>query len=117
MNEKNKMRLLGGLAGIANGFFGSGGGIIAVPMLKKAGFEAKKAHAGSLALTLPLSVISAFFYMGNGNFQWQSAVELIPFGLAGAVLGTFLMKKIPVRLLSGIFGLLLVIAGVRNLFL
>ena len=39
MNEKNKMRLLGGLAGIANGFFGSGGGIIAVPMLKKAGFK------------------------------------------------------------------------------
>ena len=111
MNEKNKMRLLGGLAGIANGFFGSGGGIIAVPMLKKAGFEAKKAHAGSLAL------ISALFYMRNGSFQWQSAVELIPFGLAGAVLGTFLMKKIPVRLLSGIFGLLLVIAGVRNLFL
>ena len=117
MNEKNKMRLLGGLVGIANGFFGSGGGIIAVPMLKKAGFEAKKAHAGSLTLTLPLSVISALFYMGNGSFQWQSAVELIPFGLAGAVLGTFLMKKIPVRLLSGIFGLLLVIAGVRNLFL
>ena len=55
--------------------------------------------------------------MENGSFQWQSAVELIPFGLAGAVLGTFLMKKIPVRLLSGIFGLLLVIAGVRNLFL
>lgn len=117
MNEKNKMRLLGGLAGIANGFFGSGGGIIAVPMLKKAGFEAKKAHAGSLALTLPLSVISALFYMGNGSFQWQSAAVLIPFGLAGAAVGTVLMKKISVRLLSGIFGLLLVISGVRTLFL
>lgn len=117
MKDKNKMRLLGAAAGLANGFFGSGGGIIAVPMLKKAGFEPKKAHAGSLALTLPLSVVSALFYLGNGSFDYMSALKLIPVGLAGAVIGTFLMKRISVRLLSGIFGLLLVIAGVRNLFL
>lgn len=117
MKDNNKMRLLGAAAGLANGFFGSGGGIIAVPMLKKAGFEPKKAHACSLALTLPLSAVSALFYLGNGSFDYMSAIKLIPFGLAGAVIGTFLMKRISVRLLSGIFGLLLVIAGVRNLFL
>lgn len=117
MKDKNKMGLLGAAAGLANGFFGSGGGIIAVPMLKKAGFEPKKAHAGSLALTLPLSAVSALFYLGNKSFDYMSAVKLIPFGLAGAAAGAFLMKRIPVRLLSGIFGLLLVIAGVRNLLL
>ena len=117
MKDKTKMTLLGALTGIANGFFGSGGGIIAVPMLKKAGFEPKQAHAGSLALTLPLSVVSTAFYLGNGSLDYMSALKLIPFGLAGAVIGAILMKKISVRLLSGIFGLLLVIAGVRNLFL
>lgn len=115
MDKKNKMRILGGAAGLANGFFGSGGGIIAVPMLKKNGFETKKAHAGSLALTLPLSAVSALFYLGNGGFDYMSAVRLIPFGLAGAAVGTFLMKKIPVRLLSGLFGALLIAAGIRNL--
>lgn len=117
MKDKTKMGLLGALTGLANGFFGSGGGIIAVPMLKKAGYEPKKAHAGSLALTLPLSVVSTFFYLGNHSFDCMNAVKLIPFGLTGAVIGTFLMKRISVRLLSVIFGLLLVIAGVRNLFL
>ena len=115
MDKKNKMRLLGTAAGLANGFFGSGGGIIAVPMLKRNGFETKKAHAGSLALTLPLSAVSALFYLENGSFDIMEAVKLVPFGLAGAAVGAFLMKRIPVRLLSGLFGALLIAAGIRNL--
>ena len=53
--------ILGAVTGAVNGIFGSGGGVVAVPMLNGAGIEAKKSHATSLALTLPLSVISAFF--------------------------------------------------------
>ena len=54
--EKGKLYFsaLGAATGIANGLFGSGGGIIAVPMLQKSGMKAKEAHAASLALTLPL---------------------------------------------------------------
>lgn len=115
MKEKGKMRLLGAAVGAANGFFGSGGGIIAVPMLKRNGFEQKKAHACSLAVTLPLSAVSAFFYAQNNSLDHMNALKLIPFGLAGALLGTALMKKIPSRLLSGIFGALLIAAGIRNL--
>ena len=54
--------ILGAVTGIINGIFGSGGGIIAVPMLDKAGFEPKSSHASSIAITLPLSIVSAIFY-------------------------------------------------------
>ena len=110
MRKNMKMALLGLVTGIANGFFGSGGGIVAVPMLKKTGLEPKKAHACSLAITLPLSVISAVFYSFGGKLDFKSALICIPFGLAGA-----LMKKISVRLLSAVFGLLLIAAGARGL--
>lgn len=110
-----KMALLGFVSGIANGFFGSGGGIIAVPMLKRAGLEPKKAHACSLAVTLPLSAVSAVFYCFGGKLDTKTALMCIPFGLAGALIGTRLMKRISVRLLSAVFGLLLVIAGARGL--
>ncbi len=53
--------IVGAVTGLCNGLFGSGGGIAAVPMLQKGGVDVKNSHATSLALTLPLSVISAFF--------------------------------------------------------
>lgn len=109
--------ILGAITGICNGIFGSGGGIVAVPMLQKGGIPIKNSHATSLALTLPLSLMSAFFYASDGDFQWSYALKLIPLGLAGAVLGSLFMKKIPTKLLKQLFGVLLIIAGGRMLLL
>ena len=49
--------LAGAAGGAANGFFGSGGGLLSVPALESGGLETKKAHATSLAIMLPLSVV------------------------------------------------------------
>lgn len=107
--------MLGAITGIANGLFGSGGGIIAVPMLQKAEIPIKKSHATSLALTLPLSAVSACFYAYKGNFNWSDALPLVPFGLVGAVIGGTFLKKISNIWLKRIFGLILIIAGGRML--
>lgn len=105
--------ILGLITGLANGLFGSGGGIIAVPMLKKSGMETKGSHATSIALTLPLSIISCFFYIRSNSDIFTDSLQLIPFGLAGAVLGSFIMKKISPKLLKKAFGAILIISGVR----
>ncbi len=107
--------IVGAVTGLCNGLFGSGGGIAAVPMLQKGGVDVKNSHATSLALTLPLSVISAFFYAYDKSFRWGDALPLIPFGLAGAVLGGVLMKKIPTTALKKVFGIILIISGGRLL--
>lgn len=107
--------IVGVVTGLCNGLFGSGGGIAAVPMLQKGGVDVKNSHATSLALTLPLSVISAFFYAYDKSFRWGDALPLIPFGLAGAVLGGALMKKIPTSALKKVFGVILIISGGRLL--
>ncbi len=112
--EKHK-KLYFYILGAVTGLFGSGGGIAAVPMLQKGGVDVKKSHATSLALTLPLSVVSAFFYAYKSSFRWGDALPLIPFGLAGAVIGGLLMKKIPNTLLKRIFGVILIISGGRLL--
>lgn len=107
--------IVGAVTGLCNGIFGSGGGIAAVPLLQKGGVDVKSSHATSLALTLPLSAVSAFFYAYDKSFRWGDALPLIPFGLAGAVLGGILMKKIPNTLLKRIFGVILIISGGRLL--
>lgn len=105
--------ILGIITGLANGLFGSGGGIIAVPMLKKSGMSTKESHATSISLTLPLSIVSCFFYVRNSGNILSDSLRLIPLGLAGAVTGGFIMKKISPKYLKKIFGLILIISGIR----
>lgn len=113
INKKCFNALTGIAVGICNGFFGSGGGMIAVPMLEKGGSGAKKAHATSIAITLPLSVISGLVYFNGGSLDFSQAVKFIPLGIVGAAVGAMLMKKLSNSLLKRIFGALMIIAGVR----
>ena len=117
MNEKKTMRLVGAAAGALNGLFGSGGGAAAVPLLQKAGLSVKESHASSISLTLPFSAVSAVIYSMEHDIDLSEAVRLIPFGLAGALCGAFFLKRISPKLLTGIFGVILVSAGVRLLFI
>ncbi|MGN0620828.1 MAG: sulfite exporter TauE/SafE family protein [Porcipelethomonas sp.] len=111
--KKLYFSILGIITGITNGLFGSGGGIIAVPMLKKSGMSVKESHATSLALTLPLSIISCFFYMRDISFSTSCLIYIICFGLAGALIGGILMKKLPNTYLKKAFGIILIISGIR----
>jgi hypothetical protein len=103
-----------GLAcGAANGFFGSGGGIIAVPMLESDGLETKKAHATSLAVMLPISIVSAFIYSYSGSLDFANAAKYLPGGLLGAAAGSRLMKRISANMLRRLFGAIMIYFGIR----
>lgn len=119
--EKNMTKkcsaLIGAAAGFLNGLFGSGGGIAAVPLLEKNGVEKKKAHAESVALIMVLSAVSAVIYgFKNRELFGSELVYIIPAGLVGAGIGAKMMKKMPVKILKKIFGVLLIGAGVRMLW-
>jgi uncharacterized membrane protein YfcA len=119
-NKKKKGKIYfavaGLIIGVINGLFGSGGGVAAVPALQKADIAVKKAHASSLAVTLPLSMVSAIVYATMDDFKWGDALILIPFGLAGAFIGGLILKKMKNVWLKRIFGGLLIISGVKMLF-
>ena len=90
-DKKTLKTLLGGFSvGLTNGLFGAGGGILAVMLLKKAGMSQKDAHANSVAVIIPLCCVSATLYYLRGNIDMHTALWLIPFGLIGAVIGTFI---------------------------
>ena len=109
--------LAGAFCGLLNGLFGSGGGVVAVPMLRFFGLEARKSHATSVAVIFFLSIISVIAYGIRGSLDWKTALSYIPWGIAGAVLGALLLRKIPNSLLRRIFGLIVLISAVRILFL
>ncbi len=103
------------LTGIINSAVGSGGGMISVPAMKKTGLDQKKAQATTLAVILPLTVISAFVYAVNGDYDPFDALKYIPFGIIGAIVGVRLTKIIRNKLLKRIFAIFMLWAGIRML--
>lgn len=64
MQAKTKYALSGTAAGLVNGLFGGGGGMVLVPLLNGwCGLAGKQAFATCVAAILPLSAVSAAVYL------------------------------------------------------
>ena len=114
--KNNLLTAAAGLAvGIVNGLLGAGGGMIAVPLLKKLGLSQKQAHANAVAVILPITVLSAVLYLIRGYVRLSDSLIFIPGGLVGSLIGTYCLKKISPKWLKRIFGGFMVYAGVRLL--
>ncbi|MCD7741640.1 MAG: sulfite exporter TauE/SafE family protein [Ruminococcus sp.] len=111
--SKTRSAIAGLISGAANGLFGSGGGLLAVPALEKGGLETKKAHATSLAITLPLSIVSACVYFNNNNLDLPTALKYLPGGVIGIWIGAALLKHISSMTLNRLFGAVMIYFGVR----
>lgn len=115
---KNNLWLafFGFVTGVLNGLFGAGGGIVAVEVLKNSGLDRKRAQSTSIAVILPLCIISAVILFFKNQVDYKTALMLIPPGLVGAFAGTYLMKKISVSLLKKIFCGFMIWAGIRLIY-
>ena len=112
---RRKAAAIGAAAGLVNGLLGAGGGMVAVSLLRRAGLDPKRAHATSVAVILPLSALSAAVYWLAGRVALSDALPYLPWGMAGALLGSYLLRRIPSGLLRRLFGGLLLFAAVRLL--
>ncbi len=106
--------IIGAATGLANGFFGAGGGSLLVPAMERyMNVEEHKAHATAIAVILPLSVISAFLYIRKVNIDISLLLWVLPGGIAGGYAGARLLGKIPKKWLHIIFGGFMIAAAVR----
>lgn len=113
MKRNVKHCLTGLIAGVLNGLFGAGGGVAVVPLLEHTGIPAQKAHATSIAIIAPLSLLSGFLYLQGGHVDLKQALVYLPFGVIGAVTGAFLLKKISNQWLKRIFGVVMILSAIR----
>ena len=107
----------GGLAGIANGFFGGGGGLVLVPLLTaRCGLDQRRAFATSVAIILPLCALSSVIYLFRGGLDLAVALPYLAGGLAGGFLGGRLFQKLNMDWLRRAFALLILYGGFKSLF-
>ncbi|MHB1315002.1 MAG: TSUP family transporter [Christensenellales bacterium] len=115
--KKPKIWILAILSGLANGFFGSGGGILAVTSFHARGNEPEKAHASAVAAMLPASVVSGFVYclwgvLPPGDILWPTILGTV----TGGVLGAFLLGKVKGVWIARLFGVLVTGSAIRMVF-
>ena len=108
--------VLGLCAGIISGTLGVGSGTVVIPALVLLwGFGQKSAQGMALAAMVPMALIGDLRYWRNPEVEFHGVVlVLIVLGaVAGTMVGTELVGRLPAGLLRKFFAVFLAIVAVR----
>ncbi|MBE6947068.1 MAG: sulfite exporter TauE/SafE family protein [Ruminococcaceae bacterium] len=116
MKKKLSYILVGAIAGAVNGLLGAGGGMLVVPMLSMMEkFDKEKVFSTSVAIMLPICLISLCISPGLGNLPWKEAWPYLVAAVPGGILAGIFDKKIPVKWLHRALGCIIIWGGIRYL--
>ena len=112
-----KKVLIGIVAGLVNGFFASGGGMILVPafyyILKLNEVESR---ATSVFCILPMVLASSIFYYKGNFMDWRLGILCAIGGIIGGMIGSKLLKKVDEKYLKISFILFLIYVSYKMIF-
>lgn len=118
MRRNNVFGLIvaGCLAGVVNGLFGAGGGMVLVPLLSMfTSIDDLDIFPTSISIIAPICLVSLTVIAFTEPIPWQKALPyLIGSGIGGVLAGIW-GKKIPVKWLHRGLGILILWGGIRYL--
>ena len=116
-HSRLRCALAGAAAGLVNGFFGGGGGMIFIPLLTRwIGVEERRAFATCVCVILPLCIASGAVYLGRAGIDLALAWPYLAGGLLGGIISGLVFQKVPTKFLRRLLALLIIYGGVRSLF-
>ena len=116
MKNKIKMAVAGALAGAVNGLFGTGGGMVLVPLLGLlTDLDDSEIFPSSVSIILPLCVVSLLVSAKGNDLPFHYALPYLIGGIGGGILAAKLGNKIPVKWLHRGLGILILWGGFRYL--
>jgi uncharacterized membrane protein YfcA len=111
-----RLVLIGLVAGFFSALFGVGGGVVIVPLLLLvAHWDLRPAAATSLAAIGITATAGVITYVAHGEVQPAYALLVGVPAAFGAVGGSVLQQRVPVRTLSYLFAGLLTAIAIRML--
>jgi uncharacterized membrane protein YfcA len=109
--------IVGGVGGLLSGAFGVGGGIVMVPLLIwLLRFDQRRAAATSLVAIVPGAVAGFLQYLVQGEVSVLAGLLIAAGGVAGSLIGTKLLRTLPLGWLRWLFIAFLVLVAIRLLF-
>ena len=119
MQIRNKwigMAIAGALAGMVNGLFGAGGGMVLIPlMVWLSDLDEAAIFPASVTIILPICLISLSLTWKTGAPDWETALPYLIGSAAGGLGAGLLGKKIPTLWLHRGLGILILWGGIRYL--
>ena len=104
-------------AGILNGLFGAGGGMVLVPLMEKlTDLEESQLFGSAVMILFPLCVISLLFADGWKDFSFLQALPYLAGSFLGGIGAGLWGKHIPTLWLHRILGILILWGGIRYLW-
>jgi uncharacterized membrane protein YfcA len=108
--------MIGVIGGVLSGAFGIGGGIVMVPLLiTLGGLDQRGAAATSLVAIVPTSIAGSVTYLANGEIDLIAGCLVAVGAVGGTLIGTRLLRRIPLAWLQWLFIALVVVVAVRML--
>lgn len=106
------LAVVGLIGGLLSGAFGVGGGFIMVPLLiLLVGFDQRRAAATSLVAIIPTAIAGTTSYALQGQTELLAGLIIAAGGIVGSLIGTRLLRDLPIGWLRwGFIALLLAVA-------
>ncbi len=107
------LMITGAMAGVLSGLFAIGGAIVMVPLLVwRAGMDQRRAAATSLVAIIPTAVVSSLTYLIHADVDVVAAALISTGAIGGAVIGSRLLRRLPLTWLRWLFiGFIVLIAA------
>jgi hypothetical protein len=108
---------VGLIGGLFSGAFGVGGGIIMVPLLLwLVRLDQRHAAATSLVAIVPTAIVGSLGYLLHGSADLLVALLIAAGGIVGSLIGTRLLRALPLAWLRWLFIALLLGVAIRLFF-
>lgn len=89
------------LIAIYGGYFGGGIGFLMLAALTIAGQDVRMANATKNMLAMAMNASAVLIFVASPLVDWPAALALALGGIGGALVGAWLMHKLPARMLRG----------------
>ncbi len=110
--------IIGVFAGFLSGSMGIGGGIIIVPaLIFFFGISQHEAQGTSLGiLVFPVAIAGAYNYYKEGYINTKFVFIILFAFLVGGYFGSLLSVNLPDKVLKKVFGILILLIGIKMVF-
>ena len=108
-----KLAVIGTAAGAFSGLLGVGGGSVIVPLLIVwLGFGEREATGTSMMAIVVIAALAVSLQAAYGNVDPANAALVGVPAIAGVVVGTAVQQRVPERVISLLFAVLLIVIAV-----